>query len=55
MAIDHHSELTQEGNQTDFPTNEMFVQDNALREPDRAPDEPSIFNTPSYYPKNAVN
>ena len=38
MAIEHHSELTQEGNYTDLPTNEVFVNDNAVREPDRASD-----------------
>ena len=38
MAIERHSELTQEEDQTDLPTNEVFVYDNAIMEPDRAPD-----------------
>ena len=55
MAIEHHSELTQEENQTDLPTNEVLVHDNAVKEPDRAPDLLSLINTPSYYQKYAVN
>ena len=38
MAIENHSELTQEGNYTDLPTYKVFVNDNAVREPDRASD-----------------
>ena len=55
MAIEYHSELTEKEDQTDFPTNEVLVHDNADREPDRAPVLPSLFNTPFYYPNYAVN
>ena len=55
MAIEYHKELTQEEDKTDLPTNEVLVHDNADREPDRAPDLPSLFNTLFYYPNYAVN
>ena len=38
MAIEQHSELTQEENQADLPTNEVYAQDYAVGEPDRAPE-----------------
>ena len=38
MAIVQHSELTQEENHADLPTNEVYAQDNAVRKPDRAPE-----------------
>ena len=38
MAIEQHSDLTQEENQADLPTNEVYVQDNAVGEPDRYPE-----------------
>ena len=36
MAIVQHCELTQVENQVDLPTNEVYAQDYAVREPDRA-------------------
>ena len=38
MAIVQHCELTQEENQADLPTNEVYVQDNTVRKLDRAPE-----------------
>ena len=37
IAIDQHYELTQEENQADLPTNEVYVQENAVRGPDGTP------------------
>ena len=31
MAIEQHSELTQYDTKEDFPTNEVYAQDNAVR------------------------
>ena len=36
MSIEQHSELTQEENQADLPTNEVYAQNNTVREPDIA-------------------
>ena len=36
-AIEQHCELTPEENQADLPTNEVYVLDNTVREPYRAP------------------
>ena len=38
MAIVQHSELTQKENQANLLTNEVYAQDYAVREPDRAPE-----------------
>ena len=38
MAIVQHSELTQEENQADLPTNEVYAQDYTDRKLDRAPE-----------------
>ena len=51
MAIKQHSELTQYDTQEDLPTNEVYAQDNAVSEPDRAPEKQRLFNTPSSDPK----
>ena len=51
IAIEQHWELTQEENQADLPTNEVYVQDNTVREQDKVPEFKSLFNTPSSDPK----
>ena len=38
IAIEQNCELTQKENQADLPNNEVYVQDNTVREPDRAPE-----------------
>ena len=50
LVIEQHSEIFQQEYQTELPTNEMYDQGNAVREPDSAPDKQPLKNTPSGNP-----
>ena len=38
MTIEQHCEITQVENEADLPTNLVYVQDNVVSKPDRAPE-----------------